>query len=68
MSFSARFDDVIIFIIGGATFEECATVANINARRANALSSNQTGSYGSSLPPRVMLASNCVHNTRRLSL
>ncbi|CAK5044560.1 unnamed protein product [Meloidogyne enterolobii] len=60
---SSRFDEVIIFIIGGATFEESAAVARMNGRGMTNLI-GQTQTTGSS-PLRVVLCSNYVHNTKR---
>lgn len=47
-----RFENIIIFVIGGCTFEESAAVHAVNARRTL---------QGQ---PQVVLCSNCVHNTR----
>jgi len=51
--YSTRFDNVIVFVIGGATYEESSFVAGINAKRS------QTG-----ITPKVILCSNYIHNTK----
>ncbi|KAL3119793.1 hypothetical protein niasHT_010084 [Heterodera trifolii] len=60
---NSRFENVILFVIGGTTFEESAAVANLNAKRSNSPSS-QHSLYQGSLPPRVILCSTFVHNTK----
>uniref|UniRef100_A0A183CBE5 Vacuolar protein sorting-associated protein 45 n=1 Tax=Globodera pallida TaxID=36090 RepID=A0A183CBE5_GLOPA len=55
--------NVILFIIGGATFEESAAVANLNAKRSISPSSHPS-LYQGNLPPRVILCSTFVHNTK----
>ncbi|KAI1707895.1 sec1 family domain-containing protein [Ditylenchus destructor] len=52
---NTRFENVIIFIIGGCTYEESAFVNSLNAKRSQSGSSGQL---------RVLLASTYVHNTR----
>ena len=59
-----RPQDVIIFIIGGATFEEARTVALLN----EAPSSNTSGTTGSTSTPaglRFLLGGTCIHNSSR---
>ena len=58
-----RPQDVIIFIIGGATFEEARTVALLNEA-----SSNTSGATGSTSTPaglRLLLGGTCIHNSSR---
>lgn len=58
-----RPQDVIIFIIGGATFEEARTVALLNE-----VSSNASGATSSTSTPaglRFLLGGTCVHNSSR---
>ena len=50
-----RPQDVIVFIIGGATYEEARTVALLNQEPA-------TGSTGGA---RLLLGGTCVHNSTR---
>ena len=60
-----RPQDVIIFIIGGTTFEEARTVALLNEA-----SSNNNGSAGSTGTPaglRLLLGGTCIHNSSRLA-
>src|SRR6266478_10211586 len=54
----SRPQDVIIFIIGGATFEEARTVALLNQEPAS-------GSTGGA---RLLLGGTCVHNSMRCAL
>ncbi|KAL7078949.1 hypothetical protein ACQ4LE_001388 [Meloidogyne hapla] len=60
-SINSRFDEIIIFIIGGATFEESAAVARMNGRGMNLIGQSQTTGSSSF---RVVLCSNYVHNTK----
>lgn len=53
-NFSTRFDNVIVFIIGGCTYEESLFVNNINIKRVT---------NNSQL--RAILCSNYVHNAKR---
>jgi len=58
-----RPQDVIIFVIGGTTFEEARTVALLNE-----VSSNPSGAAGSTSTPaglRFLLGGTCVHNSSR---
>ena len=58
-----RPQDVIIFIIGGATFEEARTVALLNEA-----SSNNNGIPTSTSTPaglRLLLGGTCIHNSSR---
>ena len=58
-----RPQDVIIFIVGGATFEEARTVALLNEA-----SSNAGGGAGSASTPtgfRLLLGGTCIHNSSR---
>lgn len=48
-----RVDNIIVFIVGGATYEEAAYVRNLNERRAQG--------FGG---PAVVLAGNCMLNTK----
>ena len=50
---SIRYENVIIFIIGGITLEESAYVNSINEKR-----------LANPGMPRVLLASTCLHNTK----
>ena len=50
-----RPQDVIIFIIGGATYEEARTVALLNQEPAS----------GSAAGARLLLGGTCVHNSMR---
>ena len=53
-----RPQDVIVFIIGGATYEEARTVALLNQEPAS-------GSTGGA---RLLLGGTCVHNSMRYAL
>ena len=55
---ASRPQDVIVFIIGGATYEEARTVALLNQEPA-------TGSTGGA---RLLLGGTCVHNSMRYEL
>jgi hypothetical protein len=55
---ASRPQDVIIFIIGGATYEEARTVALLNQEPA----STSTGGA------RLLLGGTCVHNSMRCAL
>lgn len=58
-----RPQDVIIFVIGGTTFEEARTVALLNEA-----SSNIGGATGSASTPsglRLLLGGTCIHNSSR---
>ena len=58
-----RPQDVIIFIIGGTTFEEARTVALLNEA-----SSNNTSAASSTSAPaglRFLLGGTCIHNSSR---
>lgn len=48
-----RIDNIIVFIVGGATYEEAAFVRNLNEKRAQG--------FGG---PAVILAGNCMLNTK----
>ncbi|KAM0789734.1 hypothetical protein ACM66B_006589 [Microbotryomycetes sp. NB124-2] len=60
-----RSQDVIIFVIGGTTYEEAKTVANMNAQFASG--HGLGGSMGPSGPigagTRLLLGGTCVHNS-----
>jgi len=58
-----RPQDIIIFIIGGATFEEARTVALLNEASSNA--SGATGSGSTPAGLRLLLGGTCVHNSSR---
>lgn len=45
-----RPQDIIVFLIGGATFEEALTVYNLNRNTPGV---------------RIVLGGSCVHNTKR---
>lgn len=45
-----RPQDIVIFLIGGATFEEALTVYNLNRNTPGV---------------RIVLGGSCVHNTKR---
>lgn len=51
---STRYDNIIVFMIGGLTYEESAFAQAYNQKRA------QNPGL-----PRILLMSNYVHNTRR---
>lgn len=68
----ARFDlcrpqDIIIFIVGGTTYEEAKTVAQLNAQFA--AGHGLAGSIGPAGPvsqnTRIVLGGTCVHNSKR---
>jgi len=56
-----RRQNFIIFIIGGATFEEARTVALLNEASPNA--SGATGSGSTPARLRLLLGGTCVHNS-----
>lgn len=58
-----RPQDVIIFIIGGATFEEARTVALLNEASSN--NSTPASSTGTPAGLRLLLGGTCVHNSSR---
>lgn len=45
-----RPQDIIVFLIGGATFEEALTVYNLNRNTPGV---------------RIVLGGSCIHNTKR---
>ncbi|KAK4051607.1 vacuolar protein sorting-associated protein 45 [Microbotryomycetes sp. JL201] len=61
-----RAQDVIIFVIGGTTYEEAKTIANMNAQFASGHGFG--GSIGPSGPigagTRLLLGGTCVHNSK----
>lgn len=57
-----RPQDVIIFIIGGATFEEARTVALLNES-----SGVTTSSANTPTGLRLLLGGTCIHNSSRLA-
>ncbi len=58
INIAPRPQDVIIFIIGGATYEEARTVALLNQEPAS-------GGTGGA---RLLLGGTCVHNSMRCAL
>lgn len=60
--FSTRFDNVVVFVIGGATYEESSFVSAINRRSSSTIAA--TGPSNGQRP-NVLLCSNYIHNTRR---
>ena len=58
-----RPQDVIIFIIGGTTFEEARTVALLNEASPN--TSSPAGATGTPAGLRLLLGGTCVHNSSR---
>src|SRR6266540_4032108 len=56
---SHRPQDVIIFIIGGTTYEEARTVALFNQDSTAA----SNGSFGTIGGTRILLGGTCVHNS-----
>lgn len=54
-----RPQDIIIFIIGGTTYEEARTVALYN-QDAAAASNGSVSNIGGA---RILLGGNCVHNS-----
>jgi len=58
-----RPQDVIIFIIGGATFEEARTVALLNEALLG--TSGATGSTSTHAGLRLLLGGTCIHNSSR---
>jgi len=58
-----RPQDVIVFIIGGATFEEARTVALLNEASLGA--SGATGSTNTHTGLRLLLGGTCIHNSSR---
>ena len=63
----SRPQDIIIFIVGGTTYEEAKTVAQLNAQFAAGHS--LAGSIGPAGPvsqnTRLILGGTCVHNSKR---
>lgn len=63
----SRPQDIIIFIVGGTTYEEAKTVAQLNAQFAAGHS--LAGSIGPAGPvsqnTRIVLGGTCVHNSKR---
>ena len=57
-----RPQDVIIFIIGGATFEEARTVALLNEASSNNSAASSTGTPAGL---RLLLGGTCIHNSSR---
>ncbi|KAJ3834993.1 Sec1 family-domain-containing protein [Lentinula raphanica] len=55
-----RPQDIIIFMIGGTTYEEAKTVAQINQQQSATLS---TGTGVSGAGTRLLLGGTCVHNS-----
>lgn len=64
---ASRPQDVIIFIVGGTTYEEAKTVAQLNAQFA--AGHGLAGSIGPAGPvsanTRIILGGTCVHNSKR---
>lgn len=58
-----RPQDVIVFIIGGTTFEEARTVALLNEASAN--SSGGPSSTSTPAGIRLLLGGTCLHNSSR---
>ena len=58
-----RPQDVIIFIVGGATFEEARTVALLNEVSSN--NSSIASSTGAPAGVRLLLGGTCIHNSSR---
>ncbi|KAG0666933.1 vacuolar protein sorting-associated protein 45 [Rhodotorula mucilaginosa] len=62
----SRPQDIIIFIVGGTTYEEAKTVAQLNAQFA--AGHNLAGSIGPAGPvspnTRIVLGGTCVHNSK----
>lgn len=58
--------DIIIFIVGGTTYEEAKTVAALNAQFASG--GGLSGSIGPNGPvgagTRILLGGTCVHNSK----
>jgi vacuolar protein sorting-associated protein 45 len=50
---SGRLENVIVFVLGGCTYEESAAVHAMNQKRLTMAH------------PRVLLCSNFIHNTKR---
>lgn len=57
-----RPQDIILFMIGGTTFEEARAVSLLNQQLATAAA---TTSGGSSTAPRILLGGSCMHNSSR---
>lgn len=59
--------DIILFIVGGTTYEEAKAVAQLNAQFATG--QHLSGSMGPSGPvsagTRIILGGTCVHNSKR---
>lgn len=62
-----RPQDIILFIVGGTTYEEAKTVAQLNSQFATG--QHLSGSMGPSGPvsagTRIILGGTCVHNSNR---
>ncbi|KAJ4491534.1 Sec1 family-domain-containing protein [Lentinula edodes] len=54
-----RPQDIIIFMIGGTTYEEAKTIAQINQQQSAASSNGGLSSAGA----RILLGGTCVHNS-----
>jgi vacuolar protein sorting-associated protein 45 len=52
-------DDVLIFMVGGVTYEEAYKIAEYN----KSLVANSGGSVGSNVRPQIILAGSTVHNS-----
>lgn len=67
-----RPQDVIVFMIGGTTYEEAKTVASLNQDSVSMLGSSTASPSGSAAPPstgtRILLGGTCVHNSSRCVL
>jgi len=59
--YNTRFDNVVVFVIGGATYEESSFVSAINRRSSSTVAA--TGAANGQRP-NVLLCSNYIHNTR----
>ncbi|KAL7414882.1 Sec1 family-domain-containing protein [Mrakia frigida] len=55
-----RPQDIIVFMVGGTTYEEARAVALLNQQLAAAAAA---GPGGSSTAPRILLGGTCVHNS-----
>ncbi|BGP20303.1 hypothetical protein JCM10213_002068 [Rhodosporidiobolus nylandii] len=62
----SRPQDIIIFIVGGTTYEEAKTVAQLNAQFAAGQALSGSAGPGGPVPQntRIVLGGTCVHNSK----
>lgn len=60
-----RPQDIIVFMVGGTTYEEARAVALLNQQLIAAAAAAPGGGGGSHTAPRIILGGTCMHNSQR---